>query len=1044
MHRRFWALASPRPGNRLLVAMAATLAVLAFAPAAFADNITFAPAAPVVGEQVTFTDTAVSDCAKAYAWKIDGQPSTETSHQLTTTFSSAGSHTVVATVTTASGVSGCAGFVSHDSVTLTVNDALKGSISVSPDAPAPGQTATLAATQSGGSPGYTYAWDTDNDGNFDNGTTRQVTKTWSAKGTYTVRVRISDSAENQHVTIATKDVSVQQPAPPPPGSPPPPPPPPPPPCTKTVVAALAVFTTDGCFTQVASSPAAQWQTTDAIKLDGMPFPDYGQTFTITEPAAAGQPGHFTALNSAIKLGDFTAFSGDVDWTLPAGGKGDLKEVTDFPVLVGTKMFGLNVRGRIALDLGEDPDGTPYASLPMQIELPVGFNAGPDPSTGRVTGSAAIRVDQVGTGIHYEGLKLEAADVWLGKLKVDEACFSFIPAGAQSTAPCTSPTTIDQAAVGTAPKSDAPYLACGSDVNTNRWDGNAVVELPRGGARIAAFGGLADGNLSSLGAVADGLGRRVPLGGNVFLDKLGFGVCVTPAPLKLRGDVGVSIFPTTGDEAAAKIDGHVTYTDGTLVDPWTLEIGGTVDAFGTRVGNGSVTIHGWGGFDFGLQAGFDLYGVASVNGHIEGWVDPSQNTYNVSGGVRACVGGDSFCADGSGVVSNIGTAGCITVSTQGATDYGTLVVDLDTGAVHFATSSLSLTAGFGYRWGASWPDVFANTCDMGPYTQTRTFARAAAAGGRLGVKVAGGTAVESLNVRGTHGPPKIRLRGPGGTTITSPAQASSARSNGHWWLVESPKEGTTHVLLISPAAGRWTVAGVAGADSQPTAVETSKSQAPPALAAKVKGKRGRRLLRFAYAMAPGLKVRVVERAKGISRTLVRAAKGHPCARGPRTRKGTGQQVRCLDVRFQPAKGPGGVRKIEAVVTRGGIPVRDEVLTRFHVAKQGLPARPGPLRARRPKGLIQVAFPRVANASRYTVSAKLTDGRELSFDLGSSCRAVAIKGVPVDVGVTVRVAGVRYDLATGAGRSISLAAHAASAGPKGKKTPRRFWRSRKICS
>jgi hypothetical protein len=53
------------------------------------------------------------------------------------------------------------------------------------------------------------------------------------------------------------------------------------------------------------------------------------------------------------------------------------------------------------------------------------------------------------------------------------------------------------------------------------------------------------------------------------------------------------------------------------------------------------------------------------------------------------------------------------------------------------------------------------------------------------------------------------------------------------------------------------------------------------------------------------------------------------------------------------------------------------------------------------------------------------------------------VPTDVAATVKVGGVRYDLRSGAQRSISVASNAATAGPKGK-LPRRLWRARRTCS
>jgi len=79
----------------------------------------------------------------------------------------------------------------------------------------------------------------------------------------------------------------------------------------------------------------------------------------------------------------------------------------------------------------------------------------------------------------------------------------------------------------------------------------------------------------------------------------------------------------------------------------------------------------------------------------------------------------------------------------------------------------------------------------------------------------------------------------------------------------------------------------------------------------------------------------------------------------------------------------------------------------------------------------------------VSATLSDGRELAFDLATKCQAVRIANVPTSVSATVKVAGVRYDLQSGAKRSISVAGDALTAGPRGK-LPKRLWRARRTCS
>lgn len=1000
-------------GRSLFCGLAVLMVALTFAASASAAGsatITMSPTSPDVGDAVTFTDSTPTDCAQTYTWTVDGtQLPPQNSPSITQTFSTAGNHTV-----SVSANAGNCGYY-QGSLTFMVQAALAGSISVSPDPPIVNQSATLSASQTGGTLPYTYAWDTDNNGSFGNGSTRTVTTTFTTTGSHVVRVKIDDNAGHETIVTRTLNVQPQSSATPPP---------PPPPCVKQLAFQLYEFTTPGCFQQVGSTPSAQWTTTAAVTLNGIPFPDYGQTFTITFPTSS-QPGRFTAPNSAIQLGSFVAFAGNVNWTLPNGVQGEEKDVTSFTVATGAQLFGLSVRGSIGLKLGWDSSGKHYATFPLTIQLPAGFTAGPDPSFGSVTGSASLRVDD--DGIHYDGLKLQAANVWIGKLKVDEACFSFVPSGGQSVAPCAAP-SLD----GT------PYLTCATDVNTNRWNGNAVIELPSSGVQLAAFGGLANGQVSELGGFVDNLGRRLPIAPNVYLDRIGVGLCLTPPPLQLRGDVGIAIFPTTGDEALAKIDGHVTYTDSY---PWKLEIGGTVKALDTQIGTGSVTLNGWGGVAFQLAASMDLYGVASLSGQINGWVDPPSNQYAVSGSVHACIS-ILGCAEGSAVVSNLGVAGCITItSTIQSPD---LIITLgDPPTIGFDTRTLYLTAGVGYRWGASWPDIFGGSCDLSPYTPTRPFARDARAG-EISQRVAPNTAALSWRIHGTHGPPKIVIRGPHGTTITSSARAAE-QSKGHWMLVENPANGTTNVLLIHPAAGTWTVNGIGGGASAPTTIDQAAAEVPPTLAAGVRGTGPTRTLEMAYAVPVGASVRLVERGKGINRTLVRAVRGHRCAgKLPAKRPGSDQEILCFNLRFHPAPGPGGVRKIQAVVvSRAGMPMLQKDIASFRAPRLRLPTRPRYLLARRANGTLRVAFMPSSGASHYLVSASLSDGRELAFELGPRCQAVLIKRVPRGVSAKVKVAGMRLDLAMGAPRTLSIKGGAASAGPKGK-LPLRLRKPRRICS
>ena len=905
----------------------------------------------------------------------------------------------------------------HHTSTLsfTVTSGLGATISVSPDPAVVNQPATLAAATTGGNAPYSWAWDLNNDGVFTDADGRTPSTTFMTTGPHVVSVRITDNQNGDapvtHTVTITKTITVVNATKPPP---------PPPPCVTRVAFQLSEFTTGGCFTKTSTSPV-RWQTTAAIKLNGISLPDFGQTFTITGPTAGEPGGHLTALNSTMQLDHFTAFAGDIDWSLPAGGRGDEQVFHSFSVDSGATLFGLHVSGTIALELGEDANGSYYADFPLSIQLPASFTAGPDPSFGSVTGAASLRVDDA--GIHYNGLRLEAENVWLGKLKVDSVCFSYIPAGGVSTAPCDTPTFGG---------GDEPFIQCNSDPTTNRWDASADIELPSG-LELGAFGGLANGKISKLGGSIGNLGRRAPIADGVYLDHVAFGLCLSPPPFKIRANIGANFL---GNSNIISLDGGFTYTDATETSPWSLELDGSLTIGDTPIGDGTLGINGAGGIDFGLHAGVDLYGVASLDAQVSGWIDAPHHQFVVSGSGQGCLG--SACASASGELSSTGIAGCVTVGTS--TPTYDLIIPLDGGAPYLDTSTYPLTAGFGYVWGASSVDLLGGSCDFSPYEPTQTTsARDAGANTPRRLPITRGTEAVSLRIHGTHGPPKVVLRGPHGPTITSPSNGRSKLSKGHYLLVANKTDGTTDVMLVRPAAGTWTISQVPGSGSSLTAIDRASLAVPPTFGARVLGTGASRTVRVAYAVPVGTSVRLVERAKGINHTIAASLRGTRCPGLPELRPGTDEKILCAKIRFHPAPGPGGKRKVQAIVTRRGIPLLQKNIASFKAPRKTLPSRVKTLRAKRGRGFLTIAFSRSFGASRYSVSAKLSDGRELAFDLAGRCRALRIAKVPSKVAAKVKVAGVRYDLAVGRARTISIKAHARSAGHTKKKL-----RTGKVCT
>jgi len=1000
-----------RLGLLVLLSLVVGLLVVPSAMASSSVELSSAPPDPVVGESVTFSASGYGECRDTtLTFKVDGvekQTGTGAQNTFVYVFPEARDYSVSVTATTPPGCS-AGETTATATLSVTVEEGVSGAISVAPDPPQPNEQASLSVTPTGGSAPYTYAWDADDDGEFDDGTTRTISTVFPALGPHIVRVRIRDAAMPFHEGVVTRTITASDPQP---GDPPAPPPEP---CASTLEFALSEFTTEGCFTQVASSPE-QWVTTDQVKLNGIVFADLGQRFLIEFPTLDDPGGHVSTPNAAIQFAGFVAYSGAIDWSLPAGEQGDVGTLHEIELPSFAKLFKLPVKGSTAIQLGFDADGTHFAVFPLNVELPGAFKPAPGSTArGGVTGEASLIVDE--DGPRYGGLKISVTDVWLGRLKVPEACFSFVPAGGQ-TAPCDTPSLDGE-----------PYLTCETDDNTDRWDGNAVLELPvASGTQLAAFGGLADGQVSKLGGFADNI--AIPIVPGVTLSRIGVGLCLSPPPLKLRGDVGLQ---TLGGKLV--VNGRFLYTDAIDGRPWSVEVGGNAVLSGTTLGSGTFGFNAWGDVDFGLATDLDLLGVVTLEGRIAGWIEPRNSLFNVEGSLRGCLL-SLPCATASGLISSTGVAGCLDAGSITVYEpYNARTGPFGFGSISFSTRKvvIPLKAGFGYRFDSSSVDLLGNSCDFSPYSATRSELVTVAApagsapGTGLSERIEPGSKAVTLRIHGSDGPPKVVVRGPGGTTIRSPRGDKTAKQReGRFVVAENETDGTTSVLLVKPAAGEWTVSAASGAASSPTTIDRSDFEAPPTLFGDVrKTADGSRELALGYSVPKGASVRLVERGKGIGQTIVQSVDGEPC-RGTPTVPGGGELL-CERVKFRPSRGPGGIRRIEAVVTRKGVPMAQENIASFRAPPERLPSRPAAMRARHVGGDLFVSFTRSRGAARYSVTAAIEDGRQLGFDLGPKCRAVRIPDVSRSDKAIVKVAGVRYDISPGPYRRIDVGKSSESVG------------------
>ena len=179
-------------------------------------RITASPTAPQVGQAVTFTDgsTDADGTIVARAWDTDddGQFDDGTGPTASRTFAAPGSYTVRVRVTDDDQA------MSTGAITVTVtstppaNQPPAANFTVTPAGPQTGQVVTFTDTSTDDGTIASRAWDTDNDGQYDDGTGITATRTFGTAGTFTVRLRVTDDDQASATTSRQVTVSAAPPA----------------------------------------------------------------------------------------------------------------------------------------------------------------------------------------------------------------------------------------------------------------------------------------------------------------------------------------------------------------------------------------------------------------------------------------------------------------------------------------------------------------------------------------------------------------------------------------------------------------------------------------------------------------------------------------------------------------------------------------------------------------------------------------------------------------------------------------------------------------
>ncbi len=476
---------------------------------------------------------------------------------------------------------------------------------------------------------------------------------------------------------------------------------------------------------------------------------------------------------------------------------------------------------------------------------------------------------------------------------------------------------------------------------------------------------------------------------MFLNEINFFTALNPT--RIRGDVKLKAF------GIADIDGSLfsvfaspraKYTlkpqdagpalapfAGQTYDSTTLLAGGTagVEApiFGRiNLGSGYVRYSYPGTFQFGGSARFAVPGI-SLDGSLRGGF--SKGLFQIDGSIRGCLAGlesPFTCGGLDAYVGSYGIAACVTIG--------------------------PIIPGAGYRWGAAGPKIWPiDGCAPSEFWVdfNKLSARRAAQG--VTFKIARGEAAKNIQVGGRGGPPSVVVRGPGGRSLTVDGQGFKG-SGKSMAGIRVPQGANTFIGVKRGRPGTYTVTPLPG--SPPiSSLAATRPGYDTKFTARVTGRGSRRVLRYDARKRGGQRVTFVEQGRNVHRVI-----------GTR-RGGKGR------IRFRPAIGPAGRRKIIAIPTLRGQPIPNQTLTSYRAPGVVRTGRPRRVKLRRRGTRLTVRWSRARGAKRYGVLLRLADGTTRTYSLSTRRRSLRIRRVPRTLGGSVSVSAQGVLLDWGRGKS-----------------------------
>jgi hypothetical protein len=516
-----------------------------------------------------------------------------------------------------------------------------------------------------------------------------------------------------------------------------------------------------------------------------------------------------------------------------------------------------------------------------------------------------------------------------------------------------------------------------DRSADLWHGKAELTIPSPskvtiGAEVTVIGG----RFNEFSGSVDNLNVQIAYG--IYLQKVSATVGIDP--IRLGGGLGLSAGPTLAGVQVLRVDGTFLLNAQSRYDatrqewlPPSLALGGSVSIFSIPVREASAE------FFFTNQAWIEMQGRVGID------VKSGDFTiFSLGGNVAGALRGRTFEVAGTMGLTvldyDVGSATAI-LNTKGVAACGQVLGGL------FAVGGYGTWSG---HTGTVW------YCDMDRLRGELNAAAAArsAQSAPHALELPAGDRQALVRFSGRDAAPQVRLHGPGGRVIETPAPGAgrSASQAGSFLALRDDHAKQTDVMLARTGSGHWTYEVLSGSAGAVT-VQSARPLPKPSVIATVRRRGGGSELRWRLRAIPGQRVTFMEEGRGAPPRVIattRAAHGH--------------------VRFSPIVTLQRRRTILAIVEQDGRARRRLTVAHYTAPALGRVTRVRSLRAKRRGKTVTVSWSKMAAARSFQIVVTETTGKRMLHTVTRP--RYVLHGVDArrTVGVSVRAVG--YDAKVGA--------------------------------